>query len=71
MKRMEIGMLQWLKTRICTEWVILAMVLSVLSGCATDGTVEPEPVVQRIAHSREVAWILVWTIPPDSLHRKW
>lgn len=47
MKRMEIGMLQWLKTRICTEWVILAMVLSVLSGCATDGTVEPEPVVQE------------------------
>jgi Tfp pilus assembly protein PilF len=47
MKRMEIGMLQWLKTRICTGWVILAMVLSVLSGCATDGTVEPEPVVQE------------------------
>lgn len=47
MKRIEIGMLQWLKTRICTEWVILAMVLSVLSGCATDGTVEPEPVVQE------------------------
>ena len=47
MKRMEIGMLQWLKTRICTGWVILAMVLSVLSGCATDGTVEPEPVVRE------------------------
>jgi len=47
MKQMEIGMLQWLKTRICTEWVILAMVLSVLSGCATDGTVEPEPVVHE------------------------
>jgi Tfp pilus assembly protein PilF len=47
MKRMEIEMLQWLKTRICTGWVILAMVLSVLSGCATDGTVEPEPVVQE------------------------
>ncbi len=47
MKRMEIGMLQWLKTRICTGWVILAMVLSVLSGCATDGTVEPKPVVQE------------------------
>lgn len=45
MKRMEIGMLQWLKTRICTGWVILAMVLSVLSGCATDGTVDLEPVV--------------------------
>lgn len=47
MKRMEIGMLQWLKTRICTAWVILAMVLSVLSGCATDGTVERPPVVQE------------------------
>ena len=47
MKRMEIGMLQWLKTRLCTGWVILAVVLPVLSGCATDGTVEPEPVVQE------------------------
>ncbi len=47
MKRRKIGMLQWLKTRICTEWVILAMVLSVLSGCATGGKVEPELVVQE------------------------
>ena len=47
MKRIKIGMLQWLKTRTCTEWVILAMVLSVLSGCATDGTVEPGTVVQE------------------------
>ena len=47
MKRMEIGMLQWLKTRLCTGLVILAVVLPVLSGCATDGTVEPEPVVQE------------------------
>ena len=47
MKRMEIGMLQWLKTRLCTGWVILAVVLPVLSGCATDGTVAPEPVVQE------------------------
>ena len=47
MKRMEIGMLQWLKTRMCIGWVILAMVLSVLSGCATGGKVEPELVVQE------------------------
>ena len=47
MKQMEIGMLQWLKTRMCIGWVILAMVLPVLSGCATDGTVEPAPVVQE------------------------
>jgi len=47
MKRMEIRMLQWLKTRTCTGWVFLAVVLPVLSGCATDGTVEPEPVVQE------------------------
>ena len=46
MKRIKIGMLQWLKTRTCTAWVILAVVLPVLSGCATDGTVDPEPVVQ-------------------------
>ena len=46
MKRMEIGMLQWLKPRRCTRWVILAMVLQVLSSCATDGRVEPEAVVQ-------------------------
>ena len=47
MKRMEIGMLQWLKTRTRTGWVILAVVLPVLSGCATDGTVAPELVVQE------------------------
>ncbi|MCP4302757.1 MAG: hypothetical protein GY783_19415, partial [Gammaproteobacteria bacterium] len=47
MIRIKIGMQQWLNTRTCTEWVILAMVLSVLSGCATEGTVEPDPVVQE------------------------
>jgi Tfp pilus assembly protein PilF len=47
MKQMEIGILQWLKSRTCTEWVILAMVLSVLSGCAGHGTVEPEPMVHK------------------------
>ena len=45
MKLREIGMLQWLKARMCIGWVILAMVLPVLSGCATDRTVEPEGVV--------------------------
>ena len=47
MKRMEIGMLQWLKTRTRTGWVILAVVLPVLSGCATGGRVEPQPFVQE------------------------
>ncbi len=45
MKLREIGMLQWLKARMCIGWVILAMVLPVLSGCATDRTVGPEAVV--------------------------
>jgi len=50
MKRMKIGMLQWLKTRTFTGWVILAVMLPVLSGCATDGTVEP--VVQEATVTR-------------------
>jgi tetratricopeptide (TPR) repeat protein len=47
MKRIEIGMLQRLKTRLPTGWVILAVLLPVLSSCATGKTVEPEPVVQE------------------------
>ncbi len=47
MKRMKIGMQQRPNTRTCTEWVILAMVLSALSGCAGHGTLAPEPVVQE------------------------
>lgn len=47
MKRMEIGMLPRQKTRMCTGWAVLAMVLTVLTGCATDGKVGPEPAVQE------------------------
>jgi tetratricopeptide (TPR) repeat protein len=46
MKRMKIGILQRQKTRMCTGWLFLAMVLTVLTGCATDGKIGPEPVVQ-------------------------
>jgi len=46
MKRMEIGILQKQKTRMRTGWLILAMALTVLTGCATDGKIGPEPVVQ-------------------------
>jgi tetratricopeptide (TPR) repeat protein len=46
MKIMDIRFRQSTKMRICTKLVILAMVLPVLFGCATDGMVEPEAVVQ-------------------------
>ncbi len=44
---MHIRMLRWSKTRTYVGFVILAMVLSVLAGCATDGKVKPTPVVQE------------------------
>ena len=53
MTRMKIGMLQWLNTRTCTAWVILAMVLSVLCGCAGRETVAPEPVVPESPATQE------------------
>jgi len=53
MKRKKIGMLQWLKTRLCSGWLILALVLPVLSGCATDSAVAPQAVVQPPTVTRE------------------
>jgi Flp pilus assembly protein TadD len=47
MIRIKTGIQQMPNKQTFTEWVILAMVLSVLSGCAGQGTVEPEPVVQK------------------------
>jgi tetratricopeptide (TPR) repeat protein len=46
-------MQQRLNTRTYAEWVILAMVLSALSGCAGHGTVAPEPVVAEPPVSQE------------------
>jgi len=63
MQGMQIRMLRRLKTRTCAGFVVLAMVLSVLAGCATDGKVkalaahEPsvgkEPSVVRLEDGRE------------------
>jgi tetratricopeptide (TPR) repeat protein len=48
MQEMHIGMLRRLKTRTGAGFVILAMVLSVLAGCATDGKVKPAEVSQKL-----------------------
>ena len=53
MKRIKIGILKWLKTRLCTGWVVLAMVLPVMSGCATDGRVESKAVAERPTFSQK------------------
>ena len=47
MQGMHIGMFRWSITRIYVGFVIMVMVLSVLTGCATDGKVKPAPVVQE------------------------
>ena len=47
MQGMQIGMFRWPKTGTYVGFVILVMVLSVLAGCATNGKVEPAPVVQE------------------------
>jgi predicted Zn-dependent protease len=47
MQEVHIGMLRRLKTRTGAGFVILAMVLSVLAGCATDGKVKPAEVSQK------------------------
>jgi Tfp pilus assembly protein PilF len=47
MQGMHLKMLRRLKTRIDAGSVILAMVLWVLAGCATDGKVKPIPVAQE------------------------
>lgn len=47
MQGMHIRMLRWLKTRTYVGFVVLAMMLSVLAGCATNGKVKPAKVSQE------------------------
>lgn len=47
MQKVHMGMLRRLNIRIGTGFAVLAMVLSVLAGCATDGKVKPAPIVQE------------------------
>jgi Tfp pilus assembly protein PilF len=47
MQGIHISMLRWLKTRTCAGFVALVMVLSVFSGCATDGKVRSALTVQE------------------------
>jgi Flp pilus assembly protein TadD len=57
MQRMQIRILRRLKTRTCGGFAVLAMVLSVLAGCATDGKAKAlaaqEPSVTRLKDGRE------------------
>ncbi len=57
MQGMQIRMLRRLKTRTYSGFAVLAMVLSVLAGCATDGKVKAlvahEPSVARLEDGRE------------------
>ena len=55
MKPMKFAILPWLKMQMCTGRVILAAVLPVLSGCAINGAVVPEQVVQSASASRQPA----------------
>ena len=47
MQGMQIRMLRRLRTRARTGFVVLAMALSVLAGCATDGKVKAAPVADK------------------------
>jgi len=47
MQKVHMGMLRRLNIRIGTGFAVLALVLSVLAGCATDGKVKPAPIVQE------------------------
>lgn len=47
MQGMHIKMLKWFKTRIFVGSVVLVAVLSIFSGCATDGKVKPAPDYQE------------------------
>jgi len=47
MQNVHMAMLRRLNIRIGTGFAVLAMVLSVLAGCATDGKVKPAPIVQE------------------------
>ena len=63
MQGMQTGMFRMGKTRKCAGFALVAMVLSVLAGCATGGKVEapvapepsvsPEPSVTRLEDGRE------------------
>lgn len=53
MSGMQIGKSMRLRKRICTGCAILAMLLPVLIGCATDGTVKPTEVVQKRSEVKE------------------
>jgi Tfp pilus assembly protein PilF len=63
MQGMQMRMLRRLKARTCARLAVLAMVLLVLAGCATDGevkapvahepSVDREPSVARLADGRE------------------
>src|SRR5512135_2529037 len=44
---MPTGMLRRLQTRTCAGFAVLAMALSVLAGCATDGKVKAAPVADK------------------------
>ena len=47
MQGMRIRMLRRLQTRTCAGFAVLAMALSVLAGCATDGKVKATPVADE------------------------
>jgi len=47
MRKMHMGMLRRLNIRTGAGFAVLAMVLSVLAGCATDGKVKPDGVSQE------------------------
>ena len=47
MQGMQIRMLRRLQTRTCAGFAVLAMALSVLAGCATDGKVKAAPVAEK------------------------
>ena len=50
-----IGNTARLKTRLCTGLTVLAMVMSVLSGCATDGKVPPRTVADNRTEVKETS----------------
>ena len=47
MQAMQIGMLRRIQTRTCAGFAVLAMALSVLAGCATDGKVIAAPIADK------------------------
>ena len=55
MNSMKFAILPWLKTQMCIGSVIIASILPVLSGCATNGAVVPEQVVQSTPVNRQPA----------------